>query len=90
MPKNRDTRKDKAKKLLEMVLRGPSTSFDIFKHELPTDANINRQYKLWAKTWVVPLLKELVPELTQTAREHSSMCSCFGWDTDPFCPVHGE
>ena len=19
-----------------------------------------------------------------------SMCSCFGWDTDPFCPEHGE
>lgn len=19
-----------------------------------------------------------------------SMCSCFDWNTDPFCPVHGE
>jgi hypothetical protein len=65
MPKIRDTRKDKAKELLEMVLRGPSTNFNIFKHEPPTDENINRQYKLWATTWVVPLLKELVPELKQ-------------------------
>jgi len=39
----------------------------------------------------------LAHPLTQTAREQSvvrtppkSMCSCFGWDTDPFCPVHGE
>lgn len=65
MPKIRDTRKDKAQELLALVLRGPSTSFDIFKHEPPTDANINRQYKLWAETWVVPMLKELVPELKQ-------------------------
>lgn len=80
MPKIHDTRKDKAKELLDLVLRGPATSFNIFKHEPPTDENINRQYKLWAETWVVPLLKELVPELKQA--NNTSTRPAFGSGTD--------
>jgi hypothetical protein len=55
MPKVTDRRIDKAMELLRMLEDGPSTSFDIFHQTKPTDAEINRQYKLWAKTWVLRL-----------------------------------
>lgn len=63
MPKVNNTRKQKAKELLERLERGPSTSFDIFKDKLPTDENINKSYRLWAQSWIIPAIKELIPEL---------------------------
>ena len=62
MPKVTDRRIDKANELLRMLERGPATSFDIFD-KFPTDLEINKNYKLWAKSWIIPLVKELVPEL---------------------------
>jgi hypothetical protein len=61
MPKIHGTRKDRAAELRERLERGPSFSdmrddpFDIKEAE--------RQYKIWASSWILGELDQLVPEL---------------------------
>lgn len=60
MPKSYDTRVQRATRLLRLISEGPS-----FRTFTPSDAStsVSAQYKLWADTWVLPLVKALVPEL---------------------------
>jgi hypothetical protein len=59
-----DTRKEKAATLLDRVTKGPSFSlgFPQSPHVACT-AEAQEAYRRWADTWILPLVKELVPEL---------------------------
>jgi hypothetical protein len=62
MPKVRDMRKEKAATLLRRIKEGPSFSGTPF-HDPFTPEEAARQYKLWADSWIVEQVSELVPEL---------------------------
>jgi hypothetical protein len=59
MPKVSDTRKQKAAELVRRLTDGPSWS--IFSQLNPEEAT--RQFKLWSSSWILPVVRELVPEL---------------------------
>ena len=62
MPKLRDTRKHKAKKLLELATRGPH--FERIDTGVPfTFKEAETDYRRWSESWLLPLINELVPEL---------------------------
>jgi hypothetical protein len=62
MSKISGTRKQKAKELLERVKHGPYFSYDAFG--MPSSQKVvEADYRLWAETWLVDQLIELVPEL---------------------------
>lgn len=63
MPKINNTRKQKAKRLLDLVRRGPSIA--PMKAAMQKDVidEFDAQYRRWSESWVIPLLEELVPEL---------------------------
>lgn len=61
MPRITNTRKQKAEELLRLAEKGPSFTSEIPNwalKELPS-----YDYKLWAESWLIPIIKELVPEL---------------------------
>lgn len=63
MPKVIGTRKQKAEELLKMLTEGPSFSKPFpFEGEF-TIEEATRQFKLWSESWIIPVVKELVPEL---------------------------
>ena len=62
MPKVIDTRKQQAKELLDRLERGPA--FDKIFQEL-TEDEATRQYTLWVNSWIIPMVKRLVPELKE-------------------------
>ncbi len=64
MPKVIDTREQRAAELLKLVKTGPalSRSFDGSKF---TPEQALYHYHLWADTWVLPLINQLVPELAK-------------------------
>lgn len=78
---SRKTRKAKADELLELALRGPS--FNLFFASdgvgVPsaTIAKANKDatdtFRRWSNSWMVPLLKELVPELRISAELESAL-----------------
>lgn len=63
------TRKQRAAALQDTLTRGPSISLDSHKLNLTPeqitalDAHIKERYSLWANTWVLPELVQLIPEL---------------------------
>lgn len=61
MPKTTGTRKQRAAELLRRVKDGPCITSYAFTPEI--DEIWKRHYKLWADSWIVPALHELVPEL---------------------------
>jgi len=63
MPKVTDTRKHKAAELMRLLKDGPSLS--IIGQDAMTAEEAERGYKQWAKSWVIPLAKKLVPELKE-------------------------
>lgn len=65
MPKTTDTRKQKAIELLRMLESGPAFSYDVFPLENPNkpDNEISRSYRIWVNSWIIPIIKELIPEL---------------------------
>jgi hypothetical protein len=56
MPKVTDTRKNKAKTLVELLETGPVSLND------KTGCD-KESFNLWCRSWVLPLVRELVPEL---------------------------
>lgn len=63
MPKVYNTRKQKARELLERLERGPAFSHwreEEKKH--PEQAAIDH-YKNWAESWIIPVVVDLVYEL---------------------------
>jgi hypothetical protein len=68
MPKVHDTRKQKAKELLRMVTNGPSFSLDFPFSSPERDKYLKlaeKDYRLWSSSWIIPKLKELIPELKE-------------------------
>jgi hypothetical protein len=61
MPKTKNTRKQKAKDLLETAIRGPKF-FDMGDKPFTVE-KAKAQYELWSSSWIIPRLKDLVPEL---------------------------
>ncbi len=56
MPKIVNTRNHKARELFEKVLRGPASLHN-------TTGCTREDYNLWASTWVLPQLIDLIPQL---------------------------
>lgn len=80
MPRIHNTRKQKAAELLKLAERGPSmdATFEPWLKEDQREkfeAVCENRYKVWAATWLVPLVKELVPELHEKAKaiQHDSV-----------------
>ncbi len=48
----------------------------------------------WRKRWSFAEYQlsevESTPNKASSRHVRKSRCSCFGWDTDPFCVVHGQ
>ena len=61
MPKVTDTRKHKAAELMRLLENGPSLS--IIGQDTMTAEEAEKGHKRWAESWVIPLVKKLVPEL---------------------------
>lgn len=70
MPKVINTREQRAKKLREMLARGPSLSIrdarDFFTGETISPEKLAAQYRSWAESWILPEIDFLVPELRKT------------------------
>jgi hypothetical protein len=60
MPKVTNTRKQRAAALLRTLETGPCLGFSGMKMS-PDEAR--RDTQLWLRTWVIPEVKRLVPEL---------------------------
>lgn len=60
------TRRRRAKELLRLAQDGPAFggTFPIIFGEVAS-AEASRRYKLWAQSWLIPLIKQLVPELRE-------------------------
>ena len=69
MPKATDTRRDRAKKLLELIKCGPST--------MRENPGLAESYDLWAKSWILRELVDLVPELCEL-RDRGNKCKHCG------------
>lgn len=69
MPKVRDTRKQKARELLRTATEGPHFSMGFpFDNSAERDKYIElakKDYRLWSSSWIIPRLKELIPELRE-------------------------
>jgi hypothetical protein len=76
------TRKLSSVELLALVKKGPFFS-DVFDKPY-TPEKATAQYRIWADSWVVPLLEQLVPELKpvkfQCNRCHRRMQGSAGYD----------
>lgn len=70
----RETRKMRAAELMRLATGGPSTSW-VFS-ELPDTKAMRHaeeyaaeSYRIWSQTWLLPLLRELVPELKEPSAQ---------------------
>jgi hypothetical protein len=67
------TRKARAKELMERLEHGPHWGFAVFGHfDIPgltceqrvvIQDNFEKNYRIWANSWVLPVVCDLVPEL---------------------------
>ena len=57
-----DTRKQAAVELMQLLTEGPSFSDTFFVGEKFSQKEATDQFQLWSNTWVIPLVKRLVPE----------------------------
>lgn len=57
----RGTRKQKAKSLIRRLSEGPY--FSIYDSNHPLSKKIKEEFVAWSESWVIPIVKELVPEL---------------------------
>lgn len=65
MGKVRNTRKQRAAELLNRLEHGPAWHTFTLPHEMLSEHEATRQFRIWSLTWIVPVLKELVPELKE-------------------------
>lgn len=71
MPKVHDTRKQKAAELLRMVTNGPRFSLGFPYNGPDRDKYLKMaeaDYQLWSSSWILPKLKELIPELKEKTK----------------------
>ena len=66
MPKCTNTRKDKSTELMRLLNDGPSLG-KIGQNTLTTE-EAEDGYRIWAQSWVIPLVKKLVPELKEVGK----------------------
>ena len=64
----RITRAQRARYLLERVKRGPTFS-SMMEH---TTDEAKRAYRIWAESWVLEDLCELIPELRRSQQEQEA------------------
>ena len=64
MPRVTNTKKQRATQLLERLARGPAMRSVIGPlSDTAVAEAAQASYQLWVKTWVLPEVRELVPEL---------------------------
>lgn len=63
MPKVSNTRKQRAAELLRRLADGPAFRGPSFVDEVFTTAKATEQFRLWCRSWILPEVKQLVPEL---------------------------
>ena len=66
MPKNRDTRAQRAEELRRRFHEGPC--FSDVARDFDVD-EATRQFRIWSNTWVLHELDYLVPELWRAVRQ---------------------
>lgn len=74
MPKVRNTRRQRAALLLQKLTHGPSWG------TLPPEAVLSdraaeeatRQYRSWVQSWILPEVRDLLPELRAAAKKAGS------------------
>lgn len=69
VPRLIDTRKQRAAELVKLATAGPDFSALGRKLETPDDFGdyARETYTLWARSWLLPLIRQLVPELRSAA-----------------------
>lgn len=73
MPKVNGTKKQRALELLLDATRGPDMGLTFTaaglspEQKAVLEAELAARYRLWSRTWVLPELKRLVPELAKLA-----------------------
>lgn len=55
------TRRHRALELLNVLQQGPAFRLN----DSEAEREIVRQYQLWCKTWILPEVKQLIPELRE-------------------------
>lgn len=60
MPKTVNTRLDQAKRLVQLIKEGPAS--------IPVSGEERRLYDLWATSWIIPAMNELIIELRNEKR----------------------
>jgi len=65
MPKTTGTRKQEAKELMERLERGPSLHEPFFGEGEFNAKEAEKQFGIWCRTWIIPVVKRLVPELKE-------------------------
>jgi hypothetical protein len=71
MPKVNGTKKQRAAELLSTAATGPDMSLTFTaadlspEHKKVLEAELAHRYRLWSRTWLLPELKRLVPELAK-------------------------
>jgi len=62
MPKTQDTRKQRAAELMRLLESGPI----LFRgHGVERDEDAMHHMRIWIDSWIIPLVKDLVPELRE-------------------------
>jgi len=64
MPKVHNTRRQRAAELLRRLEEGPAFSSSLF-NEAFTKATAADDYRIWVTSWVIPVVKQPVPELKE-------------------------
>lgn len=72
MSKVHNTRKQKAARLVKLAIDGPSFALNSSEEEERYGHAAARLYKLWSESWLLPLIRELVPELRAADRKKES------------------
>jgi len=68
MPKVNNTRRHKAARLLLLAATGPEGTYLGEPKTITLERAIELQrdsYRLWSRSWLLPLIRELVPELKE-------------------------
>ncbi|WP_130901863.1 hypothetical protein [Pseudomonas sp. Sample_23] len=73
MPRRNGTKKQRAAELLSTATRGPDMGLTFTAAGLSPEqkkvleAELADRYRLWSRTWLLPELRRLVPELAKLA-----------------------
>ncbi len=72
MPKITGTKKQKALELLQRLEDGPSFRKGIRSEEYSPE-QARKDYEIWAKSWIIPEAKRLIPELKRMNLDNLSV-----------------